>query len=87
MLTSNGLVPSDWLQEAMLHKDQEPSSSSSSQAQSSSKRTKLSKEDIKAMNSVASAIHETEDDDYLDNTLVEEMGYIKEYQTLLKSIV
>ena len=86
MLTSNGLVPSDWLQEATLHKDQEPSSSSS-QAQSSSKRTKLSKEDIKAMNSVASAIHETEDDDYLDNTLVEEMGYIKEYQTLLKSIV
>ena len=83
LLTTGGVVASEWLQKAAeLADDLEQSTSSSPRK----KISKLSKEEVKAMKSVASAIRETEDDDYSDNTLVEEMSYIKEYQALLKSL-
>jgi len=84
LLSTGGVVASEWLQKAAeLADDLEQSSTSSSPRK---KISKLSKEEVKAMKSVASAIRETEDDDYSDNTLVEEMSYIKEYQALLKSL-
>lgn len=91
LLTSGGSVSPEWLQQAQfvtssLGDEQKEEAASSSSSSPTKKKSKLSKDDIKAMKSVASAIRETEDDDYSDNTLVEEMSYIKEYQTLLKSM-